>query len=136
MHHGKKKKDVLSAHYGTEPSGTMGEKVDGKSKRKEEKKSPPRALKTGGAAELMGERRQAFFARGYYVHNGDAFRVGEFLGGNGESGNCYQAEDRMPRCSKREMKGCDRLLPPPLPPPTISSEFHRLLRDCGAASSR
>lgn len=61
----------------------MGEEVDGKSKWKE-RKIPPRALKTGGAAELMGERRQAFSARGYYVHNGDAVRVGGFLGERGK----------------------------------------------------
>lgn len=51
------------------------------------------ALRTEGAVELMGDRREAVSAGRYYVHNWD--RVGG-VWGNVESGNCYQAEDQVP----------------------------------------
>lgn len=107
----------------------MRERVDKKWKMKEIKINPL-ALKTRGAAEWMGERQGVIQC---LVGTQSEW---EGWGGVAESGNCSRAEDPTPPRSKREMKACDRLLPPPLPPPTISSEFCGLLRNCGATSSR
>lgn len=82
MHHGKKKTFFLHITEWNRV-GPWERKWTG-SRNGKKKKIPPRALKTGGAAELMGERRQAFSARGYYVYNGDAVRVGGFWGERGK----------------------------------------------------
>lgn len=134
MHHGEKKETFFPHITGRNTNGTAGESGEGAEKERK-KKITLCALKT--EAELMGDRGKAISAGHYYVHNGDVVRVGVVCE-KVKIAIRLRTRYRVPRCSKKKMKACDRLLqtPPTPPPPTISPEFRRVLRNCFETSSR